>query len=203
MTAFNVIKSLTKRGNAVIGTGCYAAALQSKVNDNLVIKIGNNLDDPWLDYYYNIITVNQRNSCVPKIASFFLENTHGYYVCTMEKLYMHDALEAKTSIAEYIRGNLTDTEWLIKASLYPKEIPDPNAMLQIMNKIAEQTCIMSFEDEEEYESTKRLDLHSGNILSRANGQLVITDPWCHTSDYMENIDDVSDWAYKVLKFCDY
>ena len=46
MTAYNLIKSLTKRGNTVIGSGCYAAAITMSTDPDKVIKIGNNVAKP-------------------------------------------------------------------------------------------------------------------------------------------------------------
>ena len=48
-TARNLIKNRIKAGNAVIGVGCYSAALTA-TDYNKVIKVGNTTSDPWLDF---------------------------------------------------------------------------------------------------------------------------------------------------------
>lgn len=188
MTAFRIIKSLSKRGNTVIGAGCYAAALQYKTDTNKVIKVGTNLDDPWLDYYWDIIKDNQHNSCVPKVYSLHVDRQHNFYVCIMEKLigYAPDRIQendAKGLVRKYIEGSITRDEWLDAAVEYPKHFPSLGSMLDLMNKIKQRA-----------DDYKRLDLHTANILTRASGQLIITDPWCQIEDYMDDMTDVESWV---------
>lgn len=201
-TAFNVIKSFTKRGNVLIGAGCYAAALESKTDSDKIIKIGNNLSDPWLDYYEEVIKTNQNNPCVPKVYSLNIQRADGYYICVMERLitstYDSDIMKAKNAIRQYVSGDIDRDEWLDIIVDYPKQVPLPGYMIKIMDQIRDGSDL----DDECYDETdwddmwnlRRVDLHSDNILQRANGQLVITDPWCHAEDLMTEIVDVSHWA---------
>lgn len=199
MTAFNLIKSFTKRGNAIIGAGCYAAVLESKAVSDRVIKIGNNTDDPWLRYYNQIVKKNQHNSCVPKVMSLQVDKDHEYYICVMEKLYYDDRQEKeKNLVRDYVRGLLSKDEWLDKAVEYRKAFPHLGGMLTLMDML-KANGVSDLEEpyEDEYEdvySVNRLDLHTANILSRANGQLVITDPWCNLHECMEDIRDVAEWT---------
>lgn len=201
-TAFNVIKSFTKRGNVLIGAGCYAAALESKADIDKVIKIGNNLNDPWLDYYEEVIKTNQDNPCVPKVFSLKVQRSDGYYICIMERLvsspFDTDIIKVKRAIRSYVLGDLTREEWLDEIIDHPKLIGHPGYMLKIMDEIRDRSDL----DDECYDDTdwddmwnlRRVDLHSDNILQRADGQLVITDPWCHAEDLMTELVDVANWA---------
>jgi hypothetical protein len=196
MTAFNLIKSLTKRGNVVLGAGCYAAAISSR-DRNQVIKIGNSMNDPWLDYYHGIIKTNQANPHVPKIKHFMCEESHSYYICVMERLDEEEPGVYKAKIAElckdYITLMNTREEFVDMAKKYPAAIPCPDLLANLLDKIREDTEVFEYGCEEASETARRLDMHSGNFLFR-DGVIVVTDPWCEndTSDLV----DVSDWLAK-------
>ena len=197
MTAYNIIKSLSRRGNTVLGTGCYAAAIEYRSDTTKIIKIGNSTDDPWLDYYSLVVKPNQHNPCVPRVFSLYIDATHNFYVCTMERLVQpNDASEykkaAKDIVCNYIAGVINKEEFIDQAVDYPKAIPSIGAMLYVMDQIVKNT--------DDDEGTKKLDLHSGNIMSRPSGALVITDPWCQPEDIMEDIAAVEDWAERTLGF---
>lgn len=203
MTALNIIKSLTKRGNTVIGAGCYAVALESTVSNDIVIKIGNNSDDPWLDYYSLVITKYSDALCVPKIHSFYHDTSNCFYVCNMEKLYYYTDEATKTAkklVKDYVSGSIDEAEWFDAAVEYPKHFGHLGQFMAIMDVIKQESDY-DYEDWQYEDGTyRRVDLHEANILSRANGQLVITDPWCDHEDAMNDIMDVSNWAEDNLRF---
>lgn len=199
MTAFNLIKSLTKRGNVVLGSGCYSAAIASN-NNNQVIKIGNNMSDPWIDYYHSIVKSNQTNPHVPKIKSFSCFEEHSYYVCVMEKLdeqCNNDIFcKKKTTIVElcrdYTTSMITREEFVESCKPFSAEIPCPIVLADLLDKIKEGTDIFDYEYvPEDCYSYKRLDMHNGNFMFR-DGVLVVIDPWCEydTTDIV----DVSEWV---------
>ena len=208
MTAHNLIKSMTKRGNAIIGVGCFAAALESTVSTDKIIKIGNNLDDKWLDYYHEICVKYQGALCIPSIQSFYKDCAHGYYVCTMEKLYYYtdsDTRAAKTLVSRYITDCMTKDEWLDAAVEYPKHFGHLGQFLQVMDSIKEGSDLEDecCDDDENYiHAYRRVDLHQGNILSRACGQLVITDPWCSHNYLMDEVCALDEWASRTLGYVD-
>lgn len=193
MTAYNIIKSLSKRGNSVLGSGCYAAALSS-VDVNKVIKIGNNINDPWLDYY-QLIKANQHNPCVPRIYSFHIDKAHNYYVCVMERLtertYASSVTEAMDFCKEFVEGWFSDKEFLDSATNYAQYIPYPEHMLALLKQIKEQTDYHKGDDIDDEYGGRMLDMHHGNFLMRED-TIVITDPWCEPN--MDDIDDVTYWA---------
>lgn len=206
-TAFNVIKSLSKRGSAIVGAGCYAVALESLAYVDRVIKVGNNTDDPWLDYYEEVVKPNQGNPSVPKVFSINVQHDDSYYVCVMERLVPATSEEAevvKVAIRNYITYSISKDEWLDIVVEHPKLVPNIPYMLHIMDEIKSRSDI---EDECCYGSDwddlykiRKVDLHSNNIMQRENGVLVITDPWCHTDSVIENVEDVSDWAAETLNY---
>ena len=197
MTAFNIIKSLAKQGNAVIGAGCYAAALSSRVDGNKIIKVGNNINDPWLDYY-EIIKTNQHNPCVPRIYSFHIDVDNGYYVCVMERLQdrgdSKDTIEIAQLCKDYTQKWITREEFIESTTDYPRVFLYPEHLANLLDIISDQTDIFNNEDDDDedidMEGMRKLDMHSGNFLYR-EGAIVVTDPWCEAD--MSDINDVSTW----------
>jgi hypothetical protein len=196
MTAFNLIKSLTKRGNVVVGSGCYAAAIGS-ANSNQIIKIGNSMSDPWLDYYHSIIKPNQANPHVPAITHFMCDEEHSFYICVMERLEEESYNTSKTSIAElckdYTSHMITREEFVEQAKNYSTAIPCPDMLANLLDKIHEGTEVFGFDDYEG-DNARRLDMHRGNFMFR-DGLLIVTDPWCEAD--MTDIQDVSDWVERT------
>jgi hypothetical protein len=199
MTAYNIIKSMTKQGNAVIGTGCYAAALSSRADSNKIIKVGNNVNDPWLDYYI-LIKQNQHNPCVPRIHSFYMDRENSYYVCVMERLSDYNGT-AYSGMAnadlckEYTQKWITREEFIEHASKQPTVFPHPEQLADLLDKISDQTDVFGNEDDEidwdeDMSFMRKLDMHSGNFLYR-DGAIVVTDPWCEAD--MSDISDVNHW----------
>lgn len=200
MTAFNVIKSLTKRGNVVIGSGCYAAAIGS-ANSSQIIKIGNSMDDPWLDYYHVIIKPNQANPHVPKIKHFMCDEKHSYYICIMERLDDEDFGTDKTAIAElckdYTTHMITQEEFVEAAQAFKKAIPCAYTLANLLDKIHEHTDYYDSYSFGEFDANgRKLDMHRGNFLFR-NDLIVVTDPWCEAD--MSDIVDVSDWLDRMAR----
>lgn len=200
MTAFNIIKSLTKRGNVVIGSGCYAAAIASS-NPERVIKVGSSSNDPWLDYYYEIITKQQNNIAVPKVHSFYYDSANSYYVCIMERLAEHPEVTTAQIISDlcrdYTSHMIVREEFVAEANKYPTEIPDIEAIVSLLDSISDKTDSMgympranTYDDCNEDFNGRRLDMHRGNFMYR-DKVLVVTDPWCETN--MDDVQNVSDW----------
>lgn len=193
MTAYNLIKSLTKRGNSVIGSGCYAAALSMSTSYDKVIKIGNNVNDPWLDYYHEIIKTNQNNPCVPRVYSVYLDTDHSYYVAIVERLQEGTAetRDAITLCREFTEGWHSEESFLQLAKRYDKQLPYPDHMLALLIQIKQLTDYYKFDDVLEGNAGRMLDMHNGNFLIR-DGAVIVTDPWCEAD--MSDINDVNDWA---------
>lgn len=204
-TARNIIKNRVKAGNTVIGVGCYSAALTATQEDK-VIKVGNTTDDPWLDFYEQVIKVNPNNIHLPTVHSIHIDHDNDYYVAVVEKLYEHqdrefgdivgnDLLEDK--ITECITDNsIGQFEFFIALDDCRTSFGefDEYQLYSACNQIQDlirRSYRQSEFDEEGYESLS-LDLHTNNILYRKDGTLVINDPICDTD--MEDVDDLSNWA---------
>ena len=213
MTAHRIIKNLTRQGNSVLGVGCYSAALAARGDSELAIKIGTNLDDPWLDYREIVITPNATNPHVPQIKSFHYDQSNHFYVCTMERLtpttYLDEGLT--DHVRAFVEGWHSDEELLTILDTYPRRVPDPQKMLELLHIIMAHTThqksgcpigagTSTFYEEDWAEECegRRLDMHRGNFMLRGE-VLVITDPWCNVS--MDDIADLSCWAERTLSYC--
>jgi len=196
MTAFNLIKSLTKRGNVLLGSGCYSAAIGSN-DPNQIIKIGNSINDPWIDYYHLIINQNQSNPHVPKVKHFMCDEDHNYYICIMERLEEESYGVNKFDIADLCRDYtirmITRKEFIDFAARYQRAIPCAETLANLLDKIRERTGVLTYEEDHD-DATNRLDMHTGNFMFR-DGVLVVTDPWCEGD--MSDVVDVSDWVVRM------
>lgn len=192
MTAYNIIKSLRKRGNVVLGSGCYSAALETR-NQNVIIKVGTTTSDPWLAYYAQILVHYKHNAAAPKVHSMYIDVDNNYFVCTMERLTHKPAhSNIVDACKEYIQGWITDSDVI---DILSEQAPGSDAahVLQLLNAIKERTDYVSrdYYDSDDVDSNARmLDLHEGNIMWRGD-QLVIIDPWCEV--YIDETQDVSEW----------
>jgi hypothetical protein len=215
MTAHRIIKNLTRQGNVMLGVGCYSAALAARNNAEVAIKVGTNLDDPWLDYRGLVIAAHADNPHVPQINSFYQDQSNEFYVCTMERLdatkYHDEALI--DSVREFVEGWHSDEKFLALVAHYPQRVPDPQKLLELLNAIKQNTTHFKSgrpvgvgtytwwdgeDDDDSYEGRK-LDMHRGNFMLRGE-VLVVTDPWCNVS--MEDVSDLSQWAERTLEYCE-
>jgi hypothetical protein len=200
MTSHNIIKNLTRRGNSILGVGCYSAAISSK-NGLEAIKVGTNMEDPWLDFYE---LINQEhikdNPHVPVVKSFYSDDSNYFYVCVMERLEpVTVMLTALTDmLRKFVEGSISLSEFYMLTKGYKKHIPNPEKMRELLDEIRDNTTHYSFDNDDcEDNGGRKLDLHSGNFMLR-DDVLVIIDPWCNVC--MQDVEDLSEWADKVVKY---
>lgn len=196
MTATNIIKNMTARGNVVLGSGCYAAALSTS-DDTKIIKVSNDANDPWVSYYTDVISELKNNLYVPQVYSFYRDADNDYYIATMEKLYTveygDEAYEFLEHIIDFLKQEISEDEFLEIAYDYVELVPDASSLLYLLRIIRDKTDVF-----DKYSTTDTddlvLDLHYGNIMTRADGTLVITDPWCDCS--VNETKDMGEWLVK-------
>lgn len=213
MTAHRIIKNLTRQGNAMLGVGCYSAALAAR-NGEDAIKIGTNMDDPWLDFKAMVVDVHATNPHIPRIKSFYQDTSNEYYVCVMERLhpvdFYHKAAILIERIEAYVCGWHSDEGFLDILKDYKSNVPHPKQLLEVLRTIKEHTThhrsgqpvgestVTFYESDPEDDNVegRRLDMHRSNFMLR-DEVLVIIDPWCNVC--MEDIADLSDWAGSNLE----
>ena len=204
MTAHRIIKSLVNRGNAVLGIGCYSAAMACQADDTRIIKVGTDMEDPWLTYYSEIIKPMQGNPFVPKVYSFYHDDDNNYFVCQMERLADLNSLNYDTKVAarkvtkaikQLILQEIDDSEFADICRANPSIINTDEQISQliaVIHNLRERTEVLEYDEQEEYPAdAKRLDLHEGNIMFRGNTPIII-DPWCH--NVMDDVVDLTNWA---------
>ena len=204
MTAHRIIKSLVNRGNAVLGIGCYSAAMACQADDTRIIKVGTDMEDPWLTYYSEIIKPMQGNPFVPKVYSFYHDDDNNYFVCQMERLTDLNSLNCDTKVAarkvakaikKLILQSIDDSEFADICRANPSIINTDEQISQliaVIHSLRERTEVLEHDDQGEYPAdAKRLDLHEGNIMFRGNTPIII-DPWCH--NVMDDVADLTNWA---------
>ena len=204
MTAHRIIKSLVNRGNAVLGIGCYSAAMACQADDTRIIKVGTDMEDPWLTYYSEIIKPMQGNPFVPKVYSFYHDDDNNYFVCQMERLTDLDSLNCDTkvdakkvtkAIKQLILQSIDDSEFADSCRANPSIITNEEQISQliaVIHSLRDRTEVLEYDEHEEHPAdAKRLDLHDGNIMFRGNTPIII-DPWCH--NLMDDVVDLTNWA---------
>ena len=86
-----------------------------------VIKISNTTDDPWLDYYHDIIKCNRGQPHVPNIDKVYIDHYYEYYVANMENSPACDFDDCDgfdrhylaDTIRDLIQGELTEEEFAV------------------------------------------------------------------------------------------
>jgi len=207
MPAHRIIKNMTKNGTRVLGVGCYSAVLASGAEK--VIKVGADMGDPWLDYYHMIVKPMQANNHIPKVHSFYAEDS--YYIASMERLEevkpCTDAAELVDFIKDYIDTRSTEEEFRDTVTEFPKLVPNIEEFMQAVNTLKTHTVFNSTKRDSEGNDMndlwetgfddRCLDLHTGNVMLRGD-VLVITDPWCNID--MQDIPDLSCWAEENIQW---
>lgn len=216
-TARSLIKNRVKAGNTVIGVGCYSAALTA-TDESKVIKVGSTTDDPWLDFYEEVVKVNPKNPHFPKVYNIHIDYENDYYVAVTEKLYEHldrfnGDIEGTDLLEETVTQCINDRS--VSQDNFLSSLEDCRtcygefdefqlyaACNQIQDLIRrsyrDTDCDCDYYLEEEWECPhtgyERLsaDLHTNNILYRQDGTLVINDPICDSD--MDDVQDLSIWA---------
>jgi hypothetical protein len=166
-TGTQVIKNFMKRGFKLLGDGCYAAVFESNTDPNIVYKVGNNAQDPYLEY----INAHIDSEYFPKVHKAYIDYDNSYYVVIMERLEPlpdHKRKAVEHTFSEQFEGN-------------QQVPPDMQVIVDHINKLLEG-C-----------NDLKLDLHAGNIMLRGLTP-VITDPVCH--DEIDDYYDLSIWMDK-------
>lgn len=194
MSARNIIKSYLRRAtrDSLLGVGCYSAVMRATNSRNQVIKIGSQVEDPWLDYYYEVIK-GMNSPHTPKVHRLYKDNDKGYYVVLMEELRpidfdQHAFVE---SVRGYAYGDQSYEDLKSEAEAM-SFIPNAEHFMNFIDYIINRTTVVNrFDGENEYfDEDRTLDLHRGNWMIRNDGTLVLIDPWAH----YEIEADLETWA---------
>lgn len=178
MFSVRTIANKFKNSNRLVGTGCYSVVYE--INDDIVVKFADTLQDPCLYYYKLLSKFNSIHT--PKVYS--LREYKNGYSCRLEKLdpvpnthykfisELHSVFENQ-DFGKYLFKLLEN-----KYSL----VPNPDKFVCFLKQLS---YLMP--------ESAEPDLHTFNMRIRpSTGVLVITDPWKDT-DYIDSHDTVEDW----------
>ncbi len=155
----NFVFELEELGFERLGRGAYGIVFE-KPGYPWVFKVFN--DDPGYFAYFNFARQHQNLSAVPKIKGKYIRINNNTYAVRMEKLYpvnkkthqqLLDALRVLSRTVDY---DLYDST----LAQIKEKWPNIEAVLQLLPSLGD----------------KYVDLHADNIMKRADGSLVITDP---------------------------
>lgn len=157
------VRFLTRQGFTVLGRGAFATVLGHPDHPEVVIKVASarsrritHWRDGFATYVHWLFAARSRSKFAPRIYHFQDDASHS--VTVMERLYKVDD---KTTRRRVNRTGEAPAGWNVGAD----EVFSPTSHFR------------KFVDR--FRRLGRLDLHSGNVMRRLNGDLVITDPLLH------------------------
>lgn len=179
-TINTILKNALKNMN-YIGSGCYAATFD---NNDEVIKIGGDIFDPYLYYLREISDL--KNIHFPKFHSLYVDNYNEFYTVRLEKLY--PLKDEQLKLYEQV------FDWAVKGDSKPDWVSEE--LESAVNKIIDLADIIGLNPDEEWiddyaDDACRLDLHEANVMSRADGTFVFTDPLSDANMY--DVPAIEEW----------
>lgn len=168
-TGYNLVSKLVDareaEGYKLLGRATRSAALMHPERPDEVLRIGRydgkdatdgtDPADGWL-FYYDMLVSQTDDPCAPKVHKIDLFPTH--YEVRMERLY-EAGREHKRDLSEVNYGRRAD----VKNKGFAAFIDKVRAAWRTIDGAG---------------WNGGLDLHEGNIMRRADGQIVVTDPFC-------------------------
>lgn len=160
-----MVKALKALGYEQLGRGCFAVALTHPERPDVVVKVGqrragrsgfSHLRDHFPEYCGFLRDSGTRSKYALKVYHFdyFSQRNGGTYAAVVERCRAGKGCKAQRSIEA--------SSYAAKGGRWGTEGADPHATRFIRR----------------FAHLGKLDLHSANVMLRANGQPVITDPLC-------------------------
>ena len=218
-TARTIIKNRVRAGNTLLGVGCYSAAIQPKLSQDTIIKVGNATNDPWLIFYDEVISRYPDNIHLPKVHDIHIDHEHDYYVAVVERLNKHPDREygdiiGTDSLEEVVREcsdmGYSFDDFAVKVvgndchlaygEFNPAQLYEACKGIHAVKEGSYNTayidvceCEAEISDHCEcgYHDLS-VDLHANNFMYRSDGTIVINDPICDSD--MDDVDDLNTWA---------
>lgn len=159
---------LRKKGYILLGSGSYSM-VYGRDNSDKVIKIGRRPDeDGWQDY---ILWANERGfggNLAPKLYSY--KNYGEFYVAVMERL---------TGRSHRVKSDEDKVRVETSSVLYrlmQMSLEDGNSISAELADLLDSRWKSFYTAFNEQFGETSVDFHSGNVMARENGEIVITDP---------------------------
>lgn len=165
------IMDFKSKGYEILGRGASAMVLGKDSGD--VVKVGN-AHDGWLAYAK--ACEGQTNAFLPKIHNLDVYDT--YYVADIERLYPVAESFFKTKIYKQLAaymvvcGGWTNARYVYFSKNTPEQIKKlaKSLVAEQPELLAALKLIIKHKGDHHY------DIHPDNIMKRADGSLVISDP---------------------------
>lgn len=153
-----------------IGSGCFGTVYGSR-SLKTVFKTGNAEDnDGYLSFVKHALK-HQNNPWFPKIKNVTIYRStkkefNSYFVIEMERLIELKRVDDCSSVVELLDSMINSEQVIVKLlahSMGKRALQHLTTLGKVMRILYNRHCH---------------DLHGGNIMKRANGQVVIIDPVC-------------------------
>lgn len=175
----NISAFMSKYGWTLLGNGAFARAY-THTNKDYIIKIF--ADDVGYLTWLKFVQANQDNPLVPKLRGKPVKILPKIYAVRLEKL-------EESEYEDLIRFKELYRKWkvggLLLAVHTPKEVKHWSKFFDFFSKFKHFS-----------------DMHSGNLMKRPNGEIVVTDPLAYLDT--ENLgkyplpDDAKELMYKTI-----
>jgi hypothetical protein len=165
------IMDFTSKGYEIIGRGASAIVLGKAAGD--VVKIGS-LHDGWLTYAR--ACEGEHNVHLPKIKSL---NTHdGYYIAEVERLHPVSEAFFKTKLYKQLAAYMVVAGgWANARYVYFSKLTNEQIKKLARSLVTEQPELLAaLKLIIKHKGDHTFDLHPDNLMKRADGTLVVTDP---------------------------
>jgi hypothetical protein len=188
--AYSIIRKAYSKGFKFLGAGCYSAVFDSH-NPNVVIKVGADIFDPYLQYIGEVSKSD--NPHFPKVKRLYVDMEKGYYIVYLEKLFImrDEQLTQYEDIYNLAVKNKQPEKTMTKDL---KEAVDIILTIVDYRSHQEIAHLRAWKDISDDAST--LDLHESNIMTREDGTLVFADPLCNYKMY--DVPEVEEWMHHEL-----
>lgn len=182
MSAHNLIKSYLRRAthDSLLGVGCYSAVILANNSRDQVVKIGSKVDDPWLDYYYEVVK-GMQSPHTPNVSRLYVDKQSGYYIAMMEQLHILD--DKNSNFVQLVRRYTVEEvsyDEVAAAADALDSIPSAEHFMSFLDYVLARTDVVkkSWDCHENCNDNDRtLDIHQGNWMLRRDGTLILIDPW--------------------------
>ena len=181
--------NMEENGFKFLGRGDYGITFMGK---NKVVKFF--MDDPAYEDFVNktkTLYMNKYKNYFPKFSPVYTIKLDDIEIKVLKTELLYELNDYDKNLLNNYRGYFNDfVSYGLGSNAKPIKPNIPNA-LSFWNKLSPKSQERIYEFVERFEKiiqilsdvhskygiTYNLDIHGGNIMQRANGELVITDPW--------------------------
>ena len=155
-----------------LGSGFFSTVYKHPIDPNLVVKIGGDTDDAWLDYATFCLQFHHTDEKLLKVLEVRVFNT--FYVAIMERL------DPAHLILEWSKLPWEDRPNIENRSDYKAQERARSELYNAVDYFPNSGLARCYR-----EIRTPNDLHSENVMMRGD-VMVVTDPWSNGATYYQN-----------------